>query len=349
MKPNPQLDSLVIKKTKLSFIEGTKAYAQLRQEVTAAGILNRDFTYYSFLTLFLLIAYSLSIYALIISKSFLPIVLASGAVAFCAVQFGGLLHDAGHRAIFDSSKRNDLFGQFSALFAMIAYVKWRESHNRHHANTNEIGKDPDIDIPFHAFTVEQLKNLKGIGKNLTKYQHFIFYPARSFTFAVTKIDSWRYFTHPLNLEKLIPFTVFIFGLLVWFVVPFAAFPLSKAILFFIVANFGGSVYASTIFASNHKAMPVIPKGMKISFLEQQIETSRNVKPGTITDFIYMGLNYQIEHHLFPNCPRNKLKLLVPFAKSYCKKYHLEYTVDTFKETHDLIIGQLKHVESLVAA
>ena len=90
-------------------------------------------------------------------------------------------------------------------------------------------------------------------------------------------------------------------------------------------------------------MPEVKKGTKLSFLEQQITTSRNVKGGLITDTLLVGLNYQIEHHLFTNCPRNKLKLITPFVKEICNDLNLQYTSVNFTESNKIIIKELHSV------
>ena len=72
-----------------------------------------------------------------------------------------------------------------------------------------------------------------------------------------------------------------------------------------MALFG--VYLGGSFAPNHKGMPIIPAGMKVDFLRRQVLTSRNIRGGTAVDFAMGGLNYQIEHHLFPSMPRPNLR------------------------------------------
>jgi fatty acid desaturase len=72
-------------------------------------------------------------------------------------------------------------------------------------------------------------------------------------------------------------------------------------------------------------------------------TSRNVDGHWLTDFVYMGLNYQIEHHLFPNCPRINLPKITPYVKEICKKMKLEYTSVSIIETDKIILKELNDV------
>ena len=57
------------------------------------------------------------------------------------------------------------------------------------------------------------------------------------------------------------------------------------------------------FAPNHKGMPVLSAGHTLDFLRKQVLTSRNIRGGWFVDILLGGLNYQIEHHLFPSMPR----------------------------------------------
>src|SRR5690606_16149009 len=79
-----------------------------------------------------------------------------------------------------------------------------------------------------------------------------------------------------------------------------------AIAFVLIHQAAFGVYNSSVFASNHKGMPLTAEGDDLDFLREQVLTSRNVAGHPLTDFWYGGLNYQIEHHLFPTMPRNQL-------------------------------------------
>lgn len=50
----------------------------------------------------------------------------------------------------------------------------------------------------------------------------------------------------------------------------------------------------------------------------QLCTTRNMRSGTFIDWLWGGLNYQIEHHLFPTMPRNNLKKVILFTINFFK-------------------------------
>jgi len=93
---------------------------------------------------------------------------------------------------------------------------------------------------------------------------------------------------------------------------------------FIGSHIVASLYLAAIIAPNHKGMPVWAKGRKLSFLEREVLSSRNVNSHPIWDFLYGGLNYQIEHHLFPTMPRVHLKQARSIVKPFCSTHSLPY-------------------------
>jgi len=78
------------------------------------------------------------------------------------------------------------------------------------------------------------------------------------------------------------------------------------------------------FAPNHKGMPTIAPGEELDFLRRQVLTSRNVRGGLLTDFALGGLNYQIEHHLFPSMPRGSLRHAQPLVRAHCEALGVPY-------------------------
>jgi hypothetical protein len=58
-------------------------------------------------------------------------------------------------------------------------------------------------------------------------------------------------------------------------------------------------YLGCAFAPNHKGMPILSHDDDSDFPRRQVLTARNVRGGWLVDFPRGGLNYQIEHHLFP--------------------------------------------------
>ncbi|MFE6488901.1 fatty acid desaturase family protein, partial [Streptomyces sp. NPDC057757] len=84
------------------------------------------------------------------------------------------------------------------------------------------------------------------------------------------------------------------------------------------------VYLGSIFAPNHKGMPTLTGKDRPDFLRRQVLTSRNVHGGWFTDIALGGLNYQIEHHLFPSMPSPNLRRAQVIVRRYCEELGVAY-------------------------
>ena len=92
------------------------------------------------------------------------------------------------------------------------------------------------------------------------------------------------------------------------------------------------LYLGASFAPNHKGMPILDATDRSDFLRRQVLTSRNVRGGWLTDLALGGLNYQIEHHLFPSMPqlacRRRSQALI---KEFCQQRGLPYCEASSRE------------------
>jgi fatty acid desaturase len=85
------------------------------------------------------------------------------------------------------------------------------------------------------------------------------------------------------------------------------------------------LYMGCSFAPNHKGMPIIGAEQKLDYLRRQVVTSRNVRGGWFVDQLLGGLNYQVEHHLFPSMPRTHLRKAQRLVQTYCAQHRIPYT------------------------
>jgi fatty acid desaturase len=99
----------------------------------------------------------------------------------------------------------------------------------------------------------------------------------------------------------------------------------QAVAFVVVQQGLFGLYLGCSFAPNHKGMPTLTDADQLDFLRRQVLTSRNVAGSRLVDFVLGGLNYQIEHHLFPNMPRPNLRRAQPLIRAFCQQHGLPYT------------------------
>ena len=235
-----------------------------------------------------------------------------------------------------------MLGFIASFFIVTSFTNWKKRHNLHHAETNQ-ENDPDINVPFLSFTNERISSKRGFEKLVRKYQAYIYFPILLLIPVAERYDAMLYFSKRVNSKHILEMIIFIVGAFAWFFLPFFIFSFSKALVVVAVYNAISGFYLGNIFAPNHKGMIELKKSTPISFLEHQIITSRNIRPNPLVDFIYLGLNYQIEHHLFPNCPRNKLHLLTPYVREICSKADLEFTETSIIESNRIILSELNRI------
>jgi fatty acid desaturase len=108
-----------------------------------------------------------------------------------------------------------------------------------------------------------------------------------------------------------------------------------------VAVFGVCMGGS--FAPNHKGMPVIAPGARLDFFSKQVRTSRNIRGGWWATMIYGGLNYQIEHHLFPSMPRPRLAKAREIVREKCAQLNVPYTEVPAYRSYLIVVRHLNAV------
>jgi fatty acid desaturase len=103
------------------------------------------------------------------------------------------------------------------------------------------------------------------------------------------------------------------------------------------------VYLGSSFAPNHKGMPILSGDNELDFLRRQVLTSRNVRGGWLIDTALGGLNYQIEHHLFPSMPRPNLRRAQELVRNFCREHDVAYCETTLLRSWRQVLGHLNEV------
>ena len=108
-----------------------------------------------------------------------------------------------------------------------------------------------------------------------------------------------------------------------------------------LAVFG--VYMGASFAPNHKGMPVIAHDAKLDFFTKQVRTSRNIRGGWWATWLMGGLNYQVEHHLFPSMARPHLARARTIVREHCRTLGVPYTETSLWRSYAIVIAYLNRV------
>jgi fatty acid desaturase len=301
-------------------------YTQLSRQIKQAGLLDRRRGWYVArigLNLALLAAGWVAF--AVLGDSWWQLVTAAYlAVVFTQLAFVG--HDAGHRQLFRSRRANDLVGFFHAnLLVGVSFGWWVPKHNAHHTNPNHEDLDPDISITALAFTADQANAKSGLVRLIARYQAWLFFPLLLLEAAHLHLASIKAIlrgsgrTNTVEGLLLLAHAAGYLTALVWVLSP------AQAVAFVVVQQGLFGLYLGCAFAPNHKGMPTLSKADQLDFLRRQVLTSRNVVGSRLVDFVLGGLNYQIEHHLFPNMPRPNLRRAQPLIRAFCQHHGLPYT------------------------
>jgi fatty acid desaturase len=321
-------------------------YPRLKHLIKQQGLLDQQLPYYTYKILMTLSLLAIGLAFLFLVNSFWLQLVNAVYLSFVITQIGFLAHDIGHRQVFRTAGKNMFSGLLVGnLLIGWSWSWWVEKHNRHHGHPNQLDGDPDIVRPFTVFTQEEARNTQGVKRFLVKYQAYFEFPIYMFapmTFLILSIHFLcqkraKYVLAEVLL--LILHYAFYVGLLLW------RLNIGQAVLFMVVhlALFG--LYLGSVVAPNHKGMLVVDKDSPLDFLRQQVLTSRNVKANPLTDFWYGGLNYQIEHHLFPTMPRNKLREAQPIVRAFCNEHAIAYHETSMLQSYREILHCLHQVSA----
>jgi fatty acid desaturase len=304
-------------------------YAELSRQVRQAGLLDRRPGYYAArigLNAVMLAAGWTGFFLL--GDSWWQIATAVWlAVVFAQTAFLG--HDAGHRQIFRRRRANDLVGLVHGnLLIGLSYGWWVGKHNRHHSNPNHEDLDPDVTIGTVAFTPDQARARHGLTRVMARYQAYLFFPLLTLE-AVhlhgASVKAVLRGTVRTRLPEALLLLAHIAGYLTALLLVLA--PL-RAAVFVIVQQGLFGLYLGCAFAPNHKGMPMLTEADELDYLRRQVLTSRNVRGSRVVDIVLGGLNYQIEHHLFPSMPRPNLRRSRPLIRAFCLQHGLTYHEST---------------------
>jgi fatty acid desaturase len=114
----------------------------------------------------------------------------------------------------------------------------------------------------------------------------------------------------------------------------------RAVVFLVVQQGLFGFYLGCAFAPNHKGMLMPGRGEKLDFLRRQVATSRNVRGSWALGVAMGGLNYQIEHHLFPTMPMANLRRCRPMVRAFCSRHGIDYCETGLTSSY---VASLRHL------
>lgn len=325
-------------------------YALLSRQIKQAGLLERRPAYY---------VWKITVTVALLAAGWVAFVLVGdswwqlAAAVFLAViftQVGFLGHDAGHRQIFGSRRANYVLGVLLGNLGIgLSYGWWVNKHNKHHAHPNTEGADPDIMLGALAFSETQARVSRRAAQLVYRYQAYLFFPMLLGEAISLHASSIRALTRRDAHHRSLETTLIVVHFVGYLALVLLVLSPVKAVVFILVQQGLFGVYLGSSFAPNHKGMLILDAGDRTDFLRRQVLTSRNVRGGWLTDFALGGLNYQIEHHLFPSMPRPNLRHSKAVIEAFCRQRELPYCESSLVGSYAQALRHLNTIGRLAGA
>ncbi|MEU1117938.1 MULTISPECIES: acyl-CoA desaturase [unclassified Streptomyces] len=320
-------------------------FAPLLRVVKEQGLLNRRIGWYArtiAVNALALVAVGTGMFLL--GTSWWVLLLAPLLSVLCArTAFIG--HDAGHSQISGDRSVSRAIGLVHGnLLLGMSSAWWNDKHNRHHANPNHIEKDPDVAADVLVWTSKQAKVRVGFRRWLTRNQAWLFFPLTLLQGIAMKIYGFQDLRRQGQRERRVEGLLLVAHLAGYVSLLLLAMPISHAIAFAAIHQSLFGLHLGLAFAPNHKGMEMPdPNGERWGHLRRQVLTSRNIRGGPATDWFLGGLNYQIEHHLFPSMPRPHLRRAQPLVRAHCAEVGMSYAEAGFVDSYRQVLRHMYEV------
>jgi len=307
-------------------LERRVGYAELAAEVRGLGLLRRRPGFYAAMTAANLAVLALLVAVMAVFRDSWWLMLPAVGLAIVFAQLGFLGHDAGHRQVARRADTSRLLGYvFANLLTGLSHGWWVDKHNAHHAHPNEVGSDPDVHPGIFIFDAESAATRRGAARWFTGHQAWLFFPMLMLEALNLHVTSIRAVLRPGLRNRGVEAVLLAVHFAAYAALVIATMTWLQALVFVAIHQGLLGLYLGCAFAPNHKGMALPTEAEAADPLLRQVLTSRNVRGGPVVDVVLGGLNYQIEHHLFPSMPRPNLRVAQPVVRRFCEANGVTYT------------------------
>jgi acyl-lipid Delta6-acetylenase / acyl-lipid (9-3)-desaturase len=342
------------------------AFADLTRRMEEAGMFKTDPTFYYRKAAVLSAMFLSAVAGVLLGGDRVWVHLLAGVMLGMFWQQSAFVaHDLGHNSVSQSLTTDSYLGCVLGNFMSgISLGWWKRSHNVHHIATNSADYDPDIQhLPVLAvdpiFTQGRLFStyamrylpLDAAAHVLVRHQHYVYYPLMSLARFNLYAQSW---CHSLSLSYY-PRTELVWnrtlqvaaltGFWVWLIALTLSLPTwTSRVLFFLPAHMVAGVLHVQITLS-HFSMPVY-KGVTYDdalngYLPTQLEGSLDIDCPPWMDWFHGGLQFQVEHHVWPRLPNHNLRTAKTMLVAFCAEHGLPHHQATFLDANRMMLAKLR--------
>jgi fatty acid desaturase len=324
--------------------QSTPMYAEVAGLVRAAGLMRRRPWPYALLVSANTLGLLAVVVALFAWRDSWWLVAWGALLAVVFTQIGFVGHDIAHRQVTRNTTSCTALGLLHAnLLTGLSYGWWMDKHNAHHAHPNDLGADPDVRAGVLVFDVGQVEGRTGWHAMVTRHQAWMFFPLLLLEGGNLYLAGLRTLAHKGIRHRATELLLIGVHTAAYVSLLVATMTWAQVVVFIAVHQGLRGLYLGLSFAPNHKGMPVLSGSERADPFLRQVLTSRNVRGGVVVDWVLGGLNYQIEHHLFPSMPRANLRRAQAIVRPYCAAHGVAYVETSATASYRAVIEHLHAV------
>ncbi len=269
-----------------------------------------------------------------------------------------VMHDGGHGS-FSKNKMVNKLAAFSVNFLGASHIMWKMKHNIiHHTYTNIDGVDDDIEIkPFLRMCSTQKRH------SLHRFQHYYvwFLYTLLHLIWVFQTDYKKYFSKKIGSVALTKMSmqqhIGFWGAKVGYAVLFMVIPIIKLGFFkwligFLIVSMVTGFVISIVFqlahTVEHLEFPVpevLTQKIENEWAIHQVQTTANfATKNKFLSWLVGGLNFQIEHHLFPKISHIHYPAISKIIKQTCADFNIQYV--EFKKMRHAVISHAMYLRRM---
>ena len=240
-------------------------------------------------------------------------------------------HEAAHGSFSSSKTHNEVVLHLVfPLFGGLGAQHWKNKHNHlHHGHPNVVGRDPDMNVWPMALSSEAHAASGRFRRWLQRtWQAHLFWPLTLLLAFSMRYDSWSYIVRRARAGKVDGALVLDAACLLahyalWLAVPMLWFGAWPVILVYAGLWSTSGLLLALIFAPAHMGLPVMDRDDRRGW-DIQLDTTRNLAMPRWMSWFFVGLDFQIEHHLFPRIPHQNLGSASRIVEAWCERIGAPY-------------------------
>lgn len=335
--------------------EVSKDYRRLAAEFSRLGLFDKKGHGVMISLTLVALAFSACVCGVLCSGSTAVHLATAALLGFLWIQTAYMGHDSGHYQIM-STRGYNKFAQILTgnCLSGISIAWWKWTHNAHHLACNSLDHDPDLQhIPVFAVSDTLFNSITSrfygrklsfdwVARFMVSYQHWTFYPVM----CVGRINLFVQTFLLLFSRRDVPDRALnIFGIAVfwtWFPLLVSCLPdWTERVAFVLICMCVTSIQHIQFCLNHFSANVYMGAPMANDWFEKQTKGTIDISCATWMDWFHGGLQFQLEHHLFPRLPRCHLRRVSPIVRDLCKKHSLPYRSFSFWDANVRTIATLR--------